>query len=200
MRSEKALTRTQQARRHDIVAAAITVLTGEGFASASIERIAREAGASKGTVLYHFKTKEAVHEAVVELLYANGAAYMTARIMAETTYRDRLRTYLSSNLRFIAENAAHVLAVQRILQNTTAAIAVPSGVDPLRDLLAAGQKSDEFGAFDPEVMSLAIRAVVDGAAHYFPAHPDLDVDHIIAEAQQIFEKATAADPFKEQKP
>ena len=55
------------------------------------------------TVLYHFKTKEAINQAVVRLLSGNGAAYMTARITAVDSSRDTLRAYLSSNLHFIAQ-------------------------------------------------------------------------------------------------
>lgn len=192
MRSEKeALTRTQRARRQDIIGAAIAVLSDEGYATASIERIAKVAGASKGTVLYHFKTKEAVDEAVVRLLYDNGAAFMAERITAVESARDRLRAHLSSNLRFIAENTAHVRAVQRILQNTGFRIEVPDGVAPLRDLLRSGQRSGEFGDFDPHLMAMAARALVDASSFHFTAHPDLDVEHYIAEAVQLFDKATS---------
>lgn len=195
MRSESVpeppLTRTQRARREDIVAAAITVLDRDGYAAASIERIAKEAATSKSTVLYHFKTKEAINEAVVRLLYDNGGAYMTERIMAENSRPDMLRTYLSSNLRFIAENRAHVRAVNRIVQNAGLGID-PDAVAPLRHLLASGQETGEFGEFDPEVMALAIRAVVDGAAHHFTAHADLDIDHYIDQAVRLFDRATAA--------
>ena len=62
---------------------------------------------------------------------------------------------------------------------------------PLRHLLASGQQHGEFGRFDPEVMALAIRAIVDAASFYFTAHPDLDIEHYIAQAVQLFEKATA---------
>jgi AcrR family transcriptional regulator len=189
--ADEALTRTQRARRQDIVAAAIAVLDSEGYASASIERIARTAAASKGTVLYHFKTKEAVNEAVVRLLFDNGAAFMTRLIMAAEPGRDRLRIYLSANLRFIADNAAHVRAVHRILENAGSTIDVPDGVEPLRHLLAAGQQRGDFGRFDAHVMALAIRAVVDGASFHFTEHPDLDIEHYIAEAVQLFDKATA---------
>jgi AcrR family transcriptional regulator len=75
----------------------------EGYAAASIERIAKEAGTSKSTVLYHFKTKEAINRSVGQLLSENGAAYMTERIMAVDSSRERLQAhYLSSNLRFVA--------------------------------------------------------------------------------------------------
>lgn len=167
------------------------MLDAEGCASATIERIAKAAGASKGTVLYHFKSKEAVNEAVVRLLYDAGAAYMTEQILAVDSYRERLRAYLASNLRFMAEHAAHVRAVHRILENAGPAMTVADGVEPLRELLAAGQRNGELGQFDPQVMALTIRAVVDAASFHFTAHPDLDIDHYVAQVVQLFDRASA---------
>jgi AcrR family transcriptional regulator len=186
------LTRTQRARRDDIVAAVIAVIDAEGYAAASIERIARQAATSKGTVLYHFKSREAIDEVVVRVLYDNGAAYMTTRIRAVASSRDRLYAYLSSNLRFIAENTAHVNAVHRILDNTSAHIDIPDGVPGLRQLLTSGQQTGEFGLFDAELMALAIRALVDAASYHFAANPSLDVNHYIDQASQLFDKATAS--------
>ena len=192
MRSKsEALTRTQRARREDIVAAAITVIHRDGYAAASVERIAAQAETSKSTVLYHFKSKEAINAAVVRLLFDNGTAYMTERILAEESSRDRLRAYLSSNLRFIAENTAHVNAVHRIVEATRLAVQDDSAVPGTRQLLAAGQASGEFGDFDPEVMALTIRAVIDAASFHFTAHADLDTHHYIEQAVQLFLKATA---------
>ncbi|GAB2947004.1 hypothetical protein GCM10027280_39780 [Micromonospora polyrhachis] len=196
MRSNSAagvpLTRTQRARRDDIVAATIAMIDREGYAAATTERIAKQAETSKGTLLYHFKSREAIDEAVVRALYDNGAAYMTTRITAVASSRDRLRAYLSSNLRFIAENTAHVNAVHRILDNTGAHIDIPDGVPGLRQLLTSGQLNGEFDSFDVEVMALSIRAVVDAASRHFAANPNLDVDHYIDQASRIFDKATTS--------
>ena len=194
MRSENdGLTRTQRARQQDIVAAAVAVLDTEGFSAASVERIAAQAATSKSTVLYHFKSKEAINAAVVGLLFENGAAYMTERILAEESSRDRLRAYLTSNLRFIAENTAHVNAVHRIVEATRVAVQDDTAVPGTRRLLVAGQEAGEFGEFDPEIMALAIRAVVDAASFHFTAHTDLDTDHYIEQAVQLFLRATAAE-------
>jgi AcrR family transcriptional regulator len=167
------------------------VLDRDGYAAASIDRIATDAETSKSTVLYHFKTKEAIYEAVISALYEAGADYMTQHIRAAGPRREKLRAYLRSNLRFIAEHAAHVNAVHRILENTGARIDGDNAVAALKQLLAAGQEAGELGAFDPEVMALAIRAVVDGASFHFTDHPDLDVEHYIDQAIQLFDKATA---------
>jgi AcrR family transcriptional regulator len=184
------LTRTQRARREDILAAAIVVINRDGYVAASIDRIAREAGTSKSTVLYHFKSKDAINEAVVALLYEEGTAYMTREILAAEGHRDRFRAYLTSNLRFIAERASHVNAVHRIQENAGLQVDGSEAVAPLRNMLAAGQEAGDFGTFDPEVMALAVRAIVDGASYHFTAHPDLDIAHYIDEAVQLFERAT----------
>ncbi|SCW76594.1 transcriptional regulator, TetR family [Paenibacillus tianmuensis] len=188
---QKSFTRTQRARREDIVSAAIIVINREGCAAASVDRIAKEAETSKSTVLYHFKTKEAIYDEVVTTLYQTGAAFMTERIMAVETCRDKLCAYLSSNLHFIAEHAAHVNAVHRIIENGGLKNDGTDAITPLATLLSSGQKAGEFGSFDPVVMALAIRSVVDGASFYFTTHPDLDLEHYINEAIQLFDKATA---------
>jgi len=185
------LTRTQRARREDILSAAIAVLHREGAAAASVDRIAKEARTSKGTVLYHFKTKEAIFEQVVASLFQKGGDSMTRRILKEETRTNMLRAYLSSNLRFIAEHTEHVSAVHRIQEYAPSRTAEPDAVAPLTRLLTSGQETGEFGAFDPEIMALVIRAVVDGASYYFTAHPEADVEHSVAEVARLFEKATA---------
>lgn len=191
------LTRTQRARREDIVAAAIVVINREGYGAASIDRVAKEAGTSKSTVLYHFKTKEAINEAIVAALFTEGTAYMTREILAVEGPRERFRAYLTSNLRFIAERASHVRAVHRIQENVGVQVDGYEAVAPLRNMLAAGQESGVFGAFDPEVMALAVRAIVDGASYHFTEHPGLDVAHYIDEAVQLFERATRPSPHGE---
>ena len=191
-----AYTRTQRARRDDIVAASIVVLDREGFAAATVDRIATEAHTSKGVVLYHFGSKEAIFEAVVTALFAEGAEFMTQRILAEAGHRARLAAYLDSNLRFIAEHAAHVNAVHRILENVRPP-QLSDDVAPLRRMLAAGQDAGEFGGFDPHVVALTIRAVVDGASFYFTENPGIDIDHYIAEAVQLFDRATSPATRKE---
>ena len=185
------LTRTQLARRQDIVAAAVAVIDREGYGAASVERIATEANTSKSTVLYHFKTREAIDMAVVVALFSAGGEYMTERIKAEGNRRDMLRVYLDSNLRFIAENAAHVNAVHRIQQNGGPLDDGSDAVGPLAHLLRTGQAAGDFGEFDPVMVAMAVRAVVDGASFLFTAQPELDIDHVIEEAVRLFDKATA---------
>jgi len=184
------LTRTQEARRDDIVQAAIKVLDTEGFAAASVERIAQAAQTSKSTVLYHFDTKEAIYREVVRRLYEQGYAEMTARTDPAAPAPDRLHSYLDANLRFIAAHAAHVNALHAILQNQLGDYDLPDGVADVEAILQSGQASGEFGPFDPQVMAQAIRAVVDGFS--FHLGDASDIDHRIAETVGLFIRATVA--------
>ncbi|NKY88152.1 TetR/AcrR family transcriptional regulator [Nocardia veterana] len=193
------LTRTQRARREDIVAAAIVVIDTEGFAAASVDRIARQADTIKGTVLYHFGTKDGICAAVVDALYAQGAAFMAQRTPDTGPAGERLTARLRANLEFIRAHAAHIRAVQRILENAPHHRArVPDLVEPLAELLAAGQRSGEFAAFDSLVAAAAIRAIVDATASYL-AHTDAaDIDHLLSEIVRFIERATANTDGKQQ--
>ena len=62
------------AKRDAILEAATTAFRDEGFECTSMDRIAELAGASKRTVYNHFRSKEALFQAVVERLFEDAAA------------------------------------------------------------------------------------------------------------------------------
>jgi hypothetical protein len=80
--------------------------------------------------------------------------------------------------------------VHRILQNTGLRPTIDDPVAWLTRPFAEGRQSGEVGAFDPQVVALSIRAVIDGAAFHFTAHPGPDLDLYIREATRLFDKAT----------
>lgn len=193
------LTRTQQARRHDILLAAIAVVNNGGYAAASVEKIAKQAGTTKSTVLYHFKSKEAINTALVAMVFEEGATYMTPYILGAKNSREKLQNYLTANLRFIAEHSAHVAAVQQIAQNidkkefdaSSDLIENDAPVMWLKNMLEEGQKKGEFGRFDPRVIAISLRLIIDSAPSYILTHPSVDVEHYITELVQLFDKATS---------
>ncbi|PID37475.1 MAG: TetR family transcriptional regulator [Rhodobacterales bacterium] len=65
MTEQKPLTRIQQRNRTAILDAALEVFSRHGFRGATLDQIAREAGLSKPNVLYYFKSKEAIHSALL---------------------------------------------------------------------------------------------------------------------------------------
>ncbi len=57
------------ARRTDLLAAAIAVIAREGSAGASLRKVASEAGCTTGALVYYFESKEAMLVAVVDSLF-----------------------------------------------------------------------------------------------------------------------------------
>ncbi|HSX42747.1 MAG TPA: TetR/AcrR family transcriptional regulator [Candidatus Saccharimonadales bacterium] len=189
MRSDK-LSRTQVARRKDIVEAAIRVINTRGYTAASIMTIAKEAATSKSTVLYHFSSKEKLITAIVGSAYADGAAYMKPRIDAEVTMSGKLQAYIASNLEYLAQHTAQIAAVHQIMLNTPATAYGNESIDRLEKLFQLGQAAGEFGEFDARNMAVSLRQVIDGSSFYILQHPDIDIDAYITSISQMFKRAT----------
>lgn len=193
---DTALTRTRRARREDLVAAAIRVIVRDGLAAASVERIAVEAGTSKGTALYHFGGKDAILAAVVADLYVEGRVSMTERVEAEPSVPRRLRAYVESNLRFVAEHGDHVIAAQRIV-NVAGVEAPEDGVAELRLMLDAGQHEGTLPPFDAEVAARTIRITIDAVSYYLPEVDASRIDHLIGEMVAFILRSIGAEHSEE---
>lgn len=85
---------TEQGRRRQIVDAAIEVIAAEGFAAASVARIAKQAGVAKSAVLYYFDGKDALVAAIVEWVMGDAAATFARAVLAETTALGRVTAYI----------------------------------------------------------------------------------------------------------
>jgi len=191
---------TETARRAQIVAAAVETIAEVGYAQASLARIAERIGVSKGVISYHFARKEDLVQEVITDVLAKAAAYMRPRLEAESAPAGRLRAAIESNIAFMGEYRAHMVALFEIVVNTRGEVRSPQpavarvidgGVAALRDLLAAGQAAGEFRAdFDPLVMATAIRAVIDAVPRRLAADPGFDVGHYGQEIADIFDLAT----------
>jgi len=64
----KAQTRIQKEKTAQIINAALTVFSAQGFRGSTLDQIALEAGMSKPNLLYYFKSKGAIHTALLEKL------------------------------------------------------------------------------------------------------------------------------------
>lgn len=87
--------------RSGILLTAIDCFTRYGYASASIDRIARAAGVTKGALYYHFKDKEQLLFAAVTERIGAFEAHVLEQIEQESGPAERLRAIA----RICAENA-----------------------------------------------------------------------------------------------
>lgn len=189
---------TETARRVQIVDCAIDTIAEVGFAKASVDRIARRAGVSKGVITYHFPNKEEIVDAIVEKVVAAGRAYMEPRILAETSAAGRLRAYIESDLDFIDAHRKQLIALVEIAMSARRAddslVIGPESLAQraasLEELLRAGQRSGEFRRFNTRVMALTIIQAIDGVPPLLAREPDLDVKLHAKELATVFALAT----------
>src|ERR1051326_1463853 len=64
----------RDAKRTELLGAAISVIAQDGFAGASLRKVAERAGCSTGTVSYYFANKEEMMAAVIENQFEIGRA------------------------------------------------------------------------------------------------------------------------------
>jgi AcrR family transcriptional regulator len=172
----------EEARRRQIVDAAIEVIAESGYAQASLERIALRAGISRGLISYHFAGRDDLMAAVVATAHEDGVGFMRPRIEAATTPTEMLRAYVQSNLEYMRDHRDQLLALVAVrrggnvagLRRSLAGLA--QALAPIEKILRWGQQVGEFRDFDPHVMAIAIRNVIDGIPHYMGVDPDLDLD------------------------
>lgn len=92
-------------RRLAIVEAATALFAERGFAGVSVQEIADAAGTHKTTVLYHFATKDALHEAVLDEALGR-VVEVTREFLAGDFKRQRVAFLLDQMHTFYAEHPA----------------------------------------------------------------------------------------------
>ena len=188
----------EAARRAQIVACAIDVLAAEGYARATLARVAERARVSKSVIVYHFGSKEKVFEQVVAEVFQTATGDLLPRLESARSPADKLRAYIAGRVGFLASHRAHMLALFEIwmnLRNDDGGLRLgesdaESTVDAIEQLLRAGQSSGDFGQFAPRVMAMAVRQAIDGVLLQLRTEPELDLDEYARELVELFDRAT----------
>jgi AcrR family transcriptional regulator len=106
--------RRRSDRRRAVIDAATLLFAERGFDGVSVQEIADAAATHKTTVLYHFASKEALHEAVLDEALGRIAEVMR-EFLAGPFQRDRLAYLLDQNHAFFAEHIPLARLLQREL-------------------------------------------------------------------------------------
>ena len=184
------------ARRAQIVDAAIDTIAEVGYAHASLARIAVRLGISKGVISYHFAGKDDLVAEIIRQVLAQARAHMEPRINSKTTGPEMLRAYIESNLEFIRDNPNQLNAVMEIARAAVADGKHPfrpnadAGLRILAEMLTRFQNTGELRRdFDPDAMAMAIRASIDAATRRV-IDPAFDIDRYASEVATLFHLAT----------
>ena len=95
-------TLTEQARRAQIIAAAIETIAELGYAHTSFAQIAKRAGlSSTGLISYHFASKKELDSAVVQEIYDQLTQHMTKAMAGITNPHTALIAYIEGLIGFM---------------------------------------------------------------------------------------------------
>ncbi|MFC9999762.1 TetR/AcrR family transcriptional regulator [Nocardia sp. NPDC127526] len=188
----------EEARRRQIIASAVEVISEVGYANASLARIAEHAGISKGVISYHFQGKDDLMTQLVIQLYVSAAEVVAPEVIAAVGARNRVLAYIESNLAFIDANRRYVAALTEVVRNLRdadgqlhfASSDESEILEPLVALLREGQLEGEFGEFDPVFMGKSIRDAIDGAGARVVRETDFDLRGYTAHTARLFDLAT----------
>src|SRR5690606_16759627 len=104
-----------EARREQIMEAAIATLDEIGFASASLAQIAKRAGISTGLISYHFQDKNDLMNQLLMRSIAQSTQYIVEEARKGATPSEQLRAYISASLAYQEANPARYTALLEII-------------------------------------------------------------------------------------
>jgi AcrR family transcriptional regulator len=148
--------RSSVSTRDTILSAAAKVVTEQGASRMTLEAVAKEAGVSKGGLLYHFPSKDALIQGMVEQM----ADEYTARIWDEYE-RDDFGTNQGRWLRALIKATFTSTHLEPTAGLMAAVLLNPELLDPNRQSYDKRQTLIEQDGIDP-VLANIIRLAVDG--------------------------------------
>ena len=159
-----------EARRAQIVDAAIKTLDEIGYVQASLAQIAKRAGISTALISYHFSDKEDLMNQVLMTLLEASTSYILERVRQHASPEERLHTFIVASLAYQGTHPAHNSALLEIVFNARTPEKIPYYklsddddeplLDELQQILRAGQEKGVFGSFHVDVMSSLIQGAI----------------------------------------
>ena len=182
--------------RQKLLDAAAVVFAEQGFHKASLQAIGEEAGISRGSIVWHFGTKDALLQAVVERTYLSWARGVASSEAGARGGRQAIIAVIDAHRRFIeecpADNRLYYALVSEVSANAELAERV-RGMHrelylQLRGYIVGGQAEDEISArLDPDVGARLVLSTLGGIGHLVILVPDVDVGPLYTELLRSME-------------
>jgi TetR/AcrR family transcriptional regulator, transcriptional repressor of bet genes len=192
-----------EARREQIVKAAITTLDEIGYVKASLAQIAKRAGISTALISYHFADKKDLMDHLLMKLVEGSTAYILERIPREGTPQEKLNAFIVASLAYQGTHHAHNTALLEIIFNARTSDNIPyykltdDDEDPLiselQHILSEGQKQNVFGDFNIEVMCNFIQGAIGENMLNNTVAKKIDLETYSSELVKIVHKAVRCD-------
>ncbi len=144
-----------------LIQAARELFALHGYDGASVRAITARAGANLGAITYHFGSKEALHEAVIESVMGPGRERLARAAAGEGAPLDRLEAAVRAFFDFLYEKPdVPLLMLQQLTSSrpiSEAVLGIMRGnIRLVASLIEQGQKDGSIRGGDPQLMALSI--------------------------------------------
>lgn len=145
-------------KRTTLLQTAATIVKRDGYSALTLEAVAAEAGVSKGGLLYHFSTKEALVAGLIEALITGFEAGMVEEQATDSRSPGTwTRAYLRASVTLDGPSE-----VDGVTAGLIAAVALdPNLLEPLRERYAHWEEALDGDGL-PGVNSHIVRLAADG--------------------------------------
>ncbi|MFN3717392.1 MAG: TetR family transcriptional regulator C-terminal domain-containing protein [Rhizobium rhizophilum] len=190
-------TRIQEEKEELILEAALEVFSQRGFHGSTIDQIAEVAGMSKPNLLYYFRTKEAMHRALIDRVLENWLEPLQA-FDADGDPEEEIRSYIRRKLEMAREFPRESrLFANEILQGAPHIAAVLEGplkqlVDEKAEVIRAWVAAGKVRDCDPHHMIFSIWSTTQ---HY--ADFDVQVKAVLGDGRDGADRFEEAASFLE---
>ncbi|MHA7652830.1 TetR family transcriptional regulator [Mycobacterium sp. ML4] len=181
--------------RKRLIDAASELFAEQGYAGTSILHIAERSGISRGSVAWHFGSKDGLLWAVVEEAFAQWETTVLVPDVGDAIGLDAVRAALRSHRRFLEGDTArlrlfYVLMFDAIGPRDDLRVRFAQLHTHLRNLcekwIAAGQKAGEIRAdADPRAVVTVLIGAVGGIAYQRLIDPELDLDPLYRSLDEL---------------
>lgn len=149
-----------------ILRAARRLFAENGFRGASIDDVARQAGVSKGLVLYHFKSKDRLFAYVIGEVKEELSRRLQLAMEGQTSARGKLVALIAGYLHLVKDQRKlwrMVLHEAYSLGGTTRQLLVhcrQSSLGIISAVLEEGMSQREFRSLDPQLASVCLLGII----------------------------------------
>ncbi|MBE7161368.1 MAG: TetR family transcriptional regulator [Williamsia herbipolensis] len=159
-----------QARRRQLVEAAIEVIDDVGVGSASLVQIAKRAGVSRGVINYHVDGRAPLFDAVVEHVYALGREVVAPDTASAETAMGAIVAMIHGSLDFYRRHPLEMRVLAALFASDDPDSPGRSGhrehadeIDRVAAIVDRGHADGEFRAVDGRLAAAMLRAALDEA-------------------------------------
>lgn len=184
---------SEDQRRQQILAGCIRVLARDGYQQATLARVAREAGVSKGLVSHYFGDRDSLMDQTAIAIIDDLRTGVARRIDTSAAAPEVVRSAVREAAGLGRTSPDQLRAVDELVHNLRDADGRPrldltvyeNTYRAQRQLFRRGQTEGTLRQFDTRAMAVVYQGAIDAMIGYLDAHPDVDREEFAATTAEL---------------